>query len=134
MATSPHLQPIWNRDTILRLNALPAIEPDDDVGLEDWPAAMAALLLIEPALRAYDRPDARDDERVLIVELLLNVFEFCSVEREGNPDWRGTLDRIERNLDLHRSTVRRWAEPEDGDPWIISRALGGVLARHPPRD
>lgn len=133
MAMSPDPQPAWSAETITRLNALLAVEPDDDVGLEDWPAAMAAPLLIEPALSAYDRPDARDDERVLIVELLLNVFEFCSVEREGNPDWRRTLDRIERNLDLHRSTVRRWADPEDGDPWIISRALGGVLGRHSVR-
>ncbi|WP_092405412.1 hypothetical protein [Dokdonella immobilis] len=110
-----------------------ALEPDDDVGWEDWPAAMSDPLLIEPALLAYDRPDARDDERVLIVELLLNVFEFCSVEREGNPDWRGTLDRIERNIDLHRSAVKRWAEPEDGVPWIIGSALQVLLARHSSR-
>jgi hypothetical protein len=113
----------WTAATIERLNARFEVVPDADVGVEDWPAAMSDPSLVEAALAAYDSPEATPDERALIVELLLNTFEFCSIERDGNPDWRGTLDRIERDYDEHAPAVQRWAEPEDGNPWLVSSAL-----------
>lgn len=124
----------WHAATITRLATRLDVVPDDDVGTEDWPAAMADPDLIDAALAAYDDPSVGDDERVVIVELLFNTFEFCSIEREGNPDWRRTLDRIERDFDLHQAAVRRWAEPDDGNPWLISAALKALLNRRRIRD
>lgn len=115
--------------TIERLNVRLGVVPDDDVGVEDWPAAMSDPSLIEAALDVYDSAGTSHDERALIVELLFNTFEFCSIERDGNPDWRRTLDRIERDFALHEPAVRRWAEPEDGNPWLISSALAVILAK-----
>lgn len=119
----------WTEKTIERLNAQLGVKPDDDVGCEDWPAAMADPSLIDAALDAYDSPDSRGDERALVVEWLFNTFEFCMVERDGNPDWRRTLDRIERDYAEHAAAVQRWAEPEDGNPWLISAALLAVRLR-----
>lgn len=123
----------WGPATIERLNARFDVVPDDDIGTEDWPAAMSDPALVSVALDAYDDPCVRDDERALIVELLLNTFEFCSIEREGNPDWRRTLDRIERDLDEHAATVQRWAAPDDGEPWLVGAALSALLARRRSR-
>lgn len=119
----------WTEETIERLNARLGVKHDDDVGCEDWPGAMADPALVDAALDVYDHADSREDERALVVELLLETFEFCMIEREGNPDWRRTLDRIERDYDEHAGTVARWAEPEDGNPWLISADLQAMRAR-----
>ena len=116
--------------TVDRLNKLLNVIPDEDVEPEEWAAAMADPQLVEPALSAYDRPDAVDDERTLLVELLFNTFEFCAIELEGNPEWRRILDRIERDFHLHEPALQRWAEPDDGNPWMIGAALKTILARH----
>lgn len=119
----------WNTATTERLNVRFDIVPDADVGTEDWPAAMADPALVDEALAHYDSAAATDDERALIVEWMFSTFEYCSIERDGNPDWRRFLDRLERDLDEHQEAVRRWAEPEDGNPWLISLALKAILAR-----
>ena len=124
----------WSATTVARLNQKLDVIPDADVGIEDWPAAMSDPELIDAALAAYDRPDAQDDDRALVIELLLNTFEFCSIERDGNPDWRRTLDRIEQDLGQHEAAIQRWAEPDDGNPWIISGALRSLLGRRRIRD
>lgn len=126
--------PAWNAATVERLNVRFNVKPDEDVGTEDWPAAMADPSLIDDAIAAYDSSTSTDDERAVIVELLLNTFEFCSVEREGNPDWRRTLDRLENDLDQHEAAIQRWAEPDDGNPWLISAALKSLLVRRRIRD
>jgi len=119
----------WNANTIARLNARFGVQHDDDIGIEDWPAAMADPALVGAVIEAYDSAEAGADTRALIVELLLNTFEFCSITRDGNPDWRRTLDRLERDFAEHAATIRRWAEPEDGEPWIISDAMQALLER-----
>jgi hypothetical protein len=119
----------WNANTIARLNARFGVQHDDDIGIEDWPAAMSDPALVDAALEAYDSAKPGDDTRALIVELLLNTFEFCSIEREGNPDWRRTLDRLERDFAEHAESIRRWAEPEDEEPWLISETLQALIAR-----
>lgn len=121
----------WTEKTIDRLNARFGVKHDDDVGVEDWPVAMADPSLVEAALEAYDSADAGADARAVIVELLLNTFEYCGIERDGNADWRRVLDRIERDLAQHRLSVQRWATPEDDNPWLISDDMLALLARHP---
>lgn len=129
IAMNSNSQQLWTSATTARLSTHLDVVADHDVSVEDWPAAMSDPALVDAALLAYDRADAADDDRALIVELLLNTFEFCSIERDGNPDWRRTLDRIERDLDQHQATVQRWAEPDDGNPWIVSAAMQSLLTR-----
>jgi hypothetical protein len=123
----------WNATTIEWLNARLGVQHDDDVGCEDWPGAMADPTLVDTALDAYDNPDAGQAGRALVVEWLLETFEFCTIEREGNPDWRRTLDRIERDYAEHAATVQRWADPEDGNPWLVSAELQALRARQEAR-
>lgn len=124
---------VWTEATVERLNARLGVVPDDDVATEDWPAAMADPALVDAALEAYDNVDIGGDGRALVVEWLLNTFEFCVVERDGNPDWRRTLDRLERDYAEHAAAIERWAEPEDGNPWLISAELQELRARHENR-
>jgi hypothetical protein len=107
MTPSHDPQRPWSAATIERLNNWLDIVPDEDVGPDDWPAAMSDPALIDLALATYDRTDAKDDDRVLLVELLFCTFEYCSVELDGNPDWRRTLDRAERDFDLHQPALLR---------------------------
>jgi hypothetical protein len=132
MTTSSNLACAWTEATIARLNARLGVQHDDDIGIEDWPAAMSDPFLVDAAIEAYDSTDAVD-ERALIVELLLNTFEFASIERDGNSDWRRTLDRVERDFSEHAAAVRRWAEPEDGNPWLISDDMQSLLDRNRSR-
>lgn len=132
--THPSDTPLpWSAATIERLNARFDVEPDDDIGVDDWPEAMAMPSLVGPALEAYDRPDASPDERAVIVELLFNTFEFCGLDLESDVDWRRTLDRLERDHDEHATAIRRWAEPDDGNPWLISADLQRLVARRQAR-
>lgn len=124
----------WTEKTIERLNARLGVKADDDIACEDWPAAMADPSLVDAALDAYDSADSREDERALIVEWLFNTFEFCMTERDGDPDWRRTLDRIERDYAEHAAIVQRWAEPDDGNPWLISAALQAMRRRRAKRE
>lgn len=119
----------WTAATIEWLNRRLGVRHDDDVGIEDWPGAMADPALVDAALEAYDSPDIGSDGRALVVELLLETFEFSGVEREGNPDWRRTLDRLERDFSEHAATIARWAEPDDGNPWLVSAELQTLRAR-----
>jgi hypothetical protein len=130
MSMFPDPQRPWSAATIQRLNDWLDIVPDDDVGPNDWPSAMSDPALIDLALLTYDRSDAQDDDRALLAELLFSTFEFCSLELSGNPQWRGTLDRVERDFDLHQPALLRWAKPDDGNPWMISSALATILAHH----
>ncbi len=127
--TSSTSLPAWNAATTERLNARFALVPDDDVGTEDWPAAMADPSIIDAALGHYDSAAATNDERALLVELLFNTFEYCAIDLDGNPDWRRFLDRIEHDLAEHKAAVRHWAEPQDGNPWLISDDLKVILGR-----
>ena len=78
-------------------------------------------------------PDAPSDERAVIVELLFNTFEFCGLDLESDVDWRRTLDRLERDHDEHATAIRRWAEPDDGNPWLISADLQRLVSRRQAR-
>lgn len=127
MSTASDSPCVWSEETVAHLNAHLGVQHDDDVTIEDWPVAMASPDLVDAALDAYDIAES-PDERALIVELLLNTFEYSVIERDGNPDWRRTLDRIERDFDEHAEAVRRWAEPDDGNPWLISHAMQSVLS------
>jgi len=129
MTSEPEPSCAWNASTIARLNARFNVQHDDDIGVEDWPAAMADPALVDPALHAYDNAKPGDDTRALIVELLLNTFEYCLLQREGNPDWRRTLDRLERDFAEHAACIQRWAEPEDEVPWLISETLQALMER-----
>ena len=128
--TLPSSTPLpWSPATVERLNVRFGVKPDDDIGVEDWPAAMATPSLIDAALATYDRPEAPPDERAVIVELLFNTFEFCGLDLAGNVDWRRTLDRLERDHDEHAAAIRHWAEPDDENPWLISADLLALIAR-----
>ncbi|MGQ0799343.1 MAG: hypothetical protein ACT4NL_04410 [Pseudomarimonas sp.] len=129
MTSESQLPCAWNATTIARLNARFDVQHDDDISVEDWPAAMADPALVDAALEVYDSVGASADTRALIVELLLNTFEFCSIKRDGNPDWRRTLDRLERDFVEHEASIRNWAEPEDGEPWIISETMQALRER-----
>ena len=119
----------WTEKTITQLNARFEVMHDDDVGVEAWPVAMADPALLEAALAAYDSQDAGADTRAVIVELLLNMFEYGGIERAGNPDWRRTVDRIERDFSEHQSAVQRWADPDED--WLIGHDMLALLARNP---
>lgn len=132
MTTSSNSNCAWTEATIARVNARLGVQHDDDIGIEDWPAAMSDPGLIDAAIEAYDSASGAD-ERALIVELLLNTFEFTSIERDGNPDWRRTLDRIERDFSEHAATIQNWADPKDGNPWLISDDMQSLLVRNRSR-
>jgi hypothetical protein len=121
MTTSSNSNCAWTEATIARVNARLGVQ-------HDGPAAMSDPGLIDAAIDAYDSASGAD-ERALIVELLLNTFEFTLIGRDGNPDWRRTLDRIERGFSEHAATIQNWADPEDGNPWLISDDMQSLLDR-----
>lgn len=132
MSHASSTTPAWTAATTLRVGYWLGLVADDDVSLDDWPAAMSDPSRIDAALVAYDRPDARDDDRALLADWLLATFEFGGLELAGNADWRRTLDRLERDIPLNRSMLQRWADPEDGNPWLVSADLVALLSRNPP--
>ena len=97
-----------DRKTIERLSTRLGVKHDDNAGCEDWPVAMADPSLVDTALEACDSPESREDERALVVELLLNTFEFCMIEHDGNPDcpcWEIVI-RVPVKSDRQRWTRR----------------------------
>lgn len=131
MSIAPRSTPAWTAATTARVGAWLGLAPDDEVSSDDWPAAMSDPSFVDAALAAYDRGDAGEDDRALLREWLLATFEFCGLDLAGNADWRRTLDRFERDMTLHRDALQRWAEPDDGNPWLVSADLRDLLRRTP---
>ena len=83
---------------------------------------------IDEFLAAYEAGDLTDDERFLLMEILLNSFELSDRPFLSQTQWPRTLALLDRNIAMHMFSVLAFSDPEDD--WLIGPDMRVLVAKH----
>ena len=104
--------------------------------MQDWPWEVADPERLDEFLAAYGGDELSDDERFVLMEMILRSFEGLGRSTGFDPRWARTLEAIDRNMDLHAHSVWYWSalETEDTeDQWLVTPFLRRILSKHRDR-
>lgn len=99
-----------------------------DPHMQDPEVEFSDPKMIDEFLAAYESGDLTEDEQFLLMEILLNSFEFADVPLDSQPQWSQTLDVLDRNIQVHIFSVLAFSDPE-GD-WKIGHDLRAIASKH----
>jgi hypothetical protein len=88
---------------------------------------------IDEFVATYERAQLTDDERFLLMAMLVNSFNSADEPLDAQPLWQRTLELVERDIDVHIFTVLHFADmvpDDDGWEWPVEPDLRAVAARH----
>jgi len=115
-------------DSLARRFGLP-----NDPSMQDWPWVVADAHRLDEFLAAYEYGGLSDDERFTLMEIILQSFEDLATSTGFDPRWDRALDTIDRNIDLHASSVWYWSALETDDQrelWLVTPSLRSILQKH----
>ena len=101
--------------------------------MQDWQWQVADPMRIPEFLTAYAIGGLSDDERFVLLEVLLQSFEESPRDLERDGLWRRLLGLIDRNIELHIHSVWYWSLVDEKDPancWKVTPFLREILFRH----
>jgi hypothetical protein len=75
-------------------------------GMQDWPWEVSHMRELEDYFQLYAR--AASDERVVIMEMMLNETVEQPVPEELHLTWLKIKELLDHNADLHASTAHYW--------------------------
>jgi hypothetical protein len=104
--------------------------------MQDWPWQVADAQRLDEFLAAYEYGGLNDDERFTLMEMILQSFEDLAASTGFDARWDRALDTIDRNIDLHASSVWYWSALDNDDPgalWLITPYLRSLLEQHRAR-
>jgi hypothetical protein len=108
----------------------------NDPGMQDWEWQVSDATRLDEFLRAYEEADLSDDERFVLMEIILQSFEDLGHTIVVDPRWHRTLELIDQNIDLHAHSVWYWSalESEDADDqWVVTPFLRRIVGKHRDR-
>ena len=79
--------------------------------MQDWELEVSDPERIDEFLATYESGVLSEDERFVLMEVILHSFEVVAGSIHQMESWSRTLDHLERDIDLHISTVWYWARP-----------------------
>ncbi|MBW8808361.1 MAG: hypothetical protein JF591_05910 [Lysobacter sp.] len=72
-----------------------------------------------------------EDERIVLIAVVLNSFEFADRRLAQWPQWPRTLQLLERDIATHLHSVLYFAGPGDCErDWRIGPELWAIAGRH----
>ncbi|MFT3669885.1 MAG: hypothetical protein QM795_15235 [Pseudoxanthomonas sp.] len=83
---------------------------------------------IDEFLAVYEGGDLTEDEQFLLMEILLNSFEFAHVPLSSQPQWPRILELLDRNIRVHIFSVLAFSDP--GSDWTIGHGLLAIASKH----
>ncbi|MEL1265310.1 hypothetical protein [Pseudoxanthomonas putridarboris] len=89
--------------------------------MQDSECELANPGRIDEFLAAYEQSDLSDDELFLLMEIVLNSFEFSDTPLADHPGWSRTLHLLESNIGRHIYSILYFADPESD--WRIGQDL-----------
>lgn len=101
-----------------------------DPTMQDWPWEVADPTRLDEFLQAYADGDFTEDERFVLMEMILQCCEDLDDRLPSDPRWGRVLALLETHLELHASSVYYWA---DGDNFTIAADVRRLLGRHRDR-
>lgn len=125
---------LWRFPTRAAIEALAhRFDLPNDPSMQDWEWQVADSSRIDELLGAYEQEPFTDDERFVLVEILLQSFDDLGVPLERDPRWLRLIAAIEQRIALHIYSVWYWADEDGdngGDVWRVTPGLRALLARH----
>jgi hypothetical protein len=105
-------------------------------GMQDWPWEVADPERLDEFLAAYEDPSASDDERFVLMEMLLQSFEMRAREHGFDARWTRTLATLDQNVALHAYSIWYWSSLDGSedleDHWLVTPDLRRILEKHRP--
>ena len=119
------------RDAIEKLALLFDL-PNND-GMQDWEWEVADSERIDEFLEVYSMDSITDDERFVLLEMLLQSFEDSEIDIENDIRWQSLLELINKYFKIHSYTIWYWScfdTPEVEHRWRISKYMRNVCAEN----
>lgn len=106
----------------------------DDDEIQDWERHFADEARLDEFLTVYETSALDDDERYLLMDLILSSTAFADDEMISSKQWQKIEALLTANADLHLRTVWEWADidPDTGQPddsYQISPRMQQLLLR-----
>lgn len=100
--------------------------------MQDWEYQVADPSRIDEFVAAYREDGLTEDERFVLMEMILQSFEDLESGGANDPRWSHVLGLLEFYIDIHIATVWYWAALDNDrqDAWKISPYMRTVLNRH----
>lgn len=114
------------------LNAILGFEDRDEI--QDWERYFANAAKVGEFLSAYQESQLSDDEKILLMDLILASASENEFGTVGKPEWHKIETLLFAQYDLHAWTIWKWADidEETGIPsnnFEISRPMQAILQR-----
>ena len=119
-------------DSLARRFKLP-----NDPSMQDWEIQVADSSRIDEFLAGYQSGELTEDARFVLMQTIIESFELLEADLKETPGWKQVLALIEREIDVHISSVWYWADLENlefpSQSWRVSPWMREILARHRAR-
>jgi len=94
--------------------------------MQDWQWEVADPARLDEFLAVYLDGSLSDDERFVLMQMLLQCFEESDADLDSDPRWAQVVAALAARFELHACTVWYWGCADDGDrgawfrvtPWL----------------
>jgi hypothetical protein len=102
--------------------------------MQDWEWEVADPSRIDEFMSAYESGDLSEDERFVLMEILLQSFADLGTSLEDDPRWVRALRWLDENVDLHAHSVWYWSvldpEMDQDEIWSVTPFIRTILEKH----
>lgn len=96
--------------------------------MQDVEAELSDPTRIHEFVEAYETAPLTEDERFLLMGIILNSFEFGEIEPAAHPNWDQALALLDRDFGVNRFHVESFSEPG----WRIAAFMHALAERKSP--
>jgi hypothetical protein len=104
-------------------------EPD----MQDWEWEVSDPTRIDEFLAAYESGELNDDEKFLLMQIIIDSSEEAGDHFLDSDAWAKILSLIEANIALHIYSVWYWSSTDNEDLedcWRVARSMRILLAKY----
>jgi hypothetical protein len=102
--------------------------------MQNWEWQVADPSRIDEFMSAYASGGLSEDERFILMEILLQSFADLGTSLEDDPRWAHVLRWLDKNIDLHSHSVWYWSvldsEMDQDEVWSVTPFVRKVLEKH----
>jgi hypothetical protein len=94
--------------------------------MQDWAWEVAEPTRLDEFLESYEQADLTEDERFVLMEILIQCCEDLPGDLNEDPRWNRVLRLLDENVSLHMASVYYWTQPQ----FRVAAGVGRVLDPH----
>ena len=108
----------------------------NEPNMQDWPWEVSDANRLDEFLAVYREKSLSDDERFTVMETIIQSFDDLGESIVTGPRWLDAMALLDRNIDLHASSVWYWSSLENDnvdEQWTVTPYMRVLLAKHRSR-